>query len=98
MNNTRFNIINEIDTPPYYMNHVTHNESRNSPTDNAFLAITRATLTENHAIGFNQKDVVEAVEFMRSLLKEYDTIIQEKLYIESTYIDGYGDVLFTMSY
>ena len=98
MNNTRFNIINEIDTSPYYMNYVIHNESRNSPTYNAFLAINRATLTEYHAIGFNQKDVVEAVEFMRSLLKEYDTDIQEKLYIESTYIDGYGDVLFTMSY
>ena len=98
MNNTRFNIINEIDTSSYYMNYVIHKESRNSPTDNAFLAINRATLTENHAIGFNQKDVVEAVEFMRSLLKEYDTDIQEKLYIESTYIDGYGDVLFTMSY
>lgn len=98
MNNTRFIIIDEIDTQPYYMNHVTHNESRNSPTDNAFLAITRAIITENHAIGFNQKDVVESVEFMRSLLKEYDTDIQEKLYIESTYIDGYGDVLFTMCY
>lgn len=98
MNNTRFNIINEIDTQPYYMNHVTHNESRNSPTDNASLAITRAIITENHAIGFNQKDVVEFVEFMRSLLKEYDTDIQEKLYIESTYIDGYVGVLFTMCY
>ena len=42
MNNTRFNIIYGIDTPPYYMNHVTHNES--------------------------------------------------------TYIDGYGGVLFTMGY
>ena len=98
MNNTRFNIINEIDTSPYYMNHVTHNESRNSPTDNAFLAITRAIITENHAIGFNQKDVVESVEFMRSLLKEYDTDIQEKIYIEFPYIDDYGDVLFTMCY
>ena len=67
MNNTRFNIINEIDTPPYYMNHVTHNESRNSPTE---------------------KDVVEALEFLRFLLKEYDTYIQEKLYKESTNIDG----------